>query len=134
LSSSQEIASSFASTEYFRPQNEVPPFNYLRRARLGLPPIVMLALALWRINGASFWRDEAATLSAVRRPLGVLFHVLGRTDVVHGCYYLLMWVVIRLFGSSELALRFPSALAITRPDGAGGSRTADLPPFPAGLT
>ncbi len=113
MSGSQEIASSFAPTEIFRTQNEVPRVNYLRRARVSLPPVVMLALALWRIGGASFWRDEAATLSAVRRPLGVLFHMLGRTDVVHGCYYLMTWVVIRIFGTSELALRFPSALAVT---------------------
>jgi mannosyltransferase len=113
LSSSQEIASSFASAANFRPQNEVPHVNYLRTARLGVPPVVMLILALWRISTASFWRDEAATLSAARRPLGVLFHMLARTDVVHSCYYLLMWVVIRIFGSSELAMRFPSALAVT---------------------
>jgi mannosyltransferase len=113
LSSSQEIASSFAPTEIFRPRNEVPRVSYLRRARLGVPPVVMLALALWRISGASFWRDEAATLSAVRRPLGVLFHMLARTDVVHGCYYLMMWVITRIFGTSELAVRLPSALAVT---------------------
>jgi mannosyltransferase len=37
--------------------------------------------------------------------------MLGSTDVVHGAYYLLLWVVIRLGGPGELATRLPSALA-----------------------
>jgi mannosyltransferase len=70
-------------------------------------------MALAGIDGASFWRDEAATLSAARRPLPVLWHMLGKTDVVHGMYYLLMWPVVRAVGSSELAVRLPSALAVS---------------------
>jgi len=81
-------------------------------ARLTVPPLVMFLTALWKINGPSFWRDEAATLSAVRRPLPQLWHFLARTDVVHGAYYLLMLPVTRILGTSELAVRLPSALAV----------------------
>lgn len=38
--------------------------------------------------------------------------MLGSTDVVHGAYYLLLWVVIRLGGPGEFAARLPSALAV----------------------
>jgi mannosyltransferase len=73
----------------------------------------MLGLALWSISGPSLWRDEASTLSAIRRPLPELWHMLGRTDAVHGLYYLLMWYEARLLGMSELGLRLPSAIAVT---------------------
>jgi mannosyltransferase len=93
----------------------------LRRARswlgrispVALPPVVMLGLALWSISGPSLWRDEASTLSAIRRPLPELWHMLGRTDAVHGLYYLLMWYVARLLGMSELGIRLPSAIAVS---------------------
>jgi mannosyltransferase len=73
---------------------------------------VTLAVTTAGIGGASFWRDEAATLSAAHRPLPGLAGLLGRMDAVHGAYYLLMWVVVRLAGSSEAAARMPSALAM----------------------
>ncbi len=38
--------------------------------------------------------------------------MLGRVDVVHGGYYTLIWAVTRLAGSSEFAVRFPSAVAM----------------------
>ncbi|HEY7144617.1 MAG TPA: hypothetical protein VH637_10240, partial [Streptosporangiaceae bacterium] len=35
-----------------------------------LPSLVMAAAGLWGIGGASYWRDEAATLTAVHRSFG----------------------------------------------------------------
>jgi hypothetical protein len=58
----------------------------LHYLRLAGPPVLMFLIGMWGISGASFWRDEAATLSATRRPLGSLWHMLSRTDVVHGIY------------------------------------------------
>jgi mannosyltransferase len=60
----------------------------------------------------SFWRDEAATQSATQRSFTDLIAMLGHVDAVHGCYYLLMWLVVRLAGHGELALRLPSAAAM----------------------
>ena len=74
--------------------------------------LITLAVTLCRIGGPSFWRDEGATLSAVHRSLPQLIRMLGRMDAVHGLYYLLMWLLVRLAGSSELALRLPSAVAM----------------------
>jgi mannosyltransferase len=74
--------------------------------------LITLSVTLWRIGGPSFWRDEGATLSAVHRSLPELIRMLGRMDAVHGTYYLLMWLLVRLAGSGELALRLPSALSM----------------------
>ena len=85
---------------------------FVRLIRLVLPSLVMLVVGLWRISGPSFWRDEAATMSAIRRPLPVLWQMLGTTDVVHSTYYLLMWPLVRMLGTSELGARLPSVVAV----------------------
>src|SRR5689334_22270165 len=91
-----------------------------RRARLAggaawmplIPALVTLAVALYQIQRPSLWRDEGATLAAVHRSLPQLLRMLGHTDVVHGAYYVLMWFETRAFGTSVLALRFPSAVGM----------------------
>lgn len=83
----------------------------VRMAQIFLPAGCMLFLAMWKISGPSYWRDEAATLSAVRRPFPVMLHMLGKTDVVHSVYYLLMWPLVHLLGPGEVVVRMPSALA-----------------------
>jgi mannosyltransferase len=80
-------------------------------ARLA-PPAVALLTSLWGITNPSFWRDEAATIAAIRRPLGDLITMLGNVDAVHGAYYLMMWPIERVLGPGELVLRLPSAIAV----------------------
>jgi len=77
-----------------------------------LPPAAMLVIGLWRITGASYWRDEAATMSAVQRPFAELIRMLGHVDAVHGTYYVIIWVLVRAGGPGELVTRLPSALAM----------------------
>jgi mannosyltransferase len=77
-----------------------------------VPPVITLAVTMWRISGPSYWRDESATLVAVGRPVGNLIRLLGHVDAVHGAYYLIMWPLIRLAGTGELVTRLPSALAM----------------------
>ena len=77
-----------------------------------VPPALMLAMALWRITGPSYWRDEAATMTAVQRPFGALLRMMGHVDAVHGVYYLLIWAAVRAGGPGELVTRLPSALAM----------------------
>ena len=78
-----------------------------------LPAAVTLLAGLYRISGPSFSKDETATLAAVHRSFPQLIRLLGNVDVVHGAYYVLIWVVVRAFGgSSELIVRLPSALAM----------------------
>ncbi|BDZ45801.1 glycosyltransferase family 39 protein [Naasia aerilata] len=60
----------------------------------------------------SYWGDEAASVLSASRPLGSLLAELTRVDAVHGVYYLLLHGWVRLFGTSELATRAPSAIAV----------------------
>jgi mannosyltransferase len=76
------------------------------------PAVVTFAVMLIGITVPSYWRDEAATLAAVRRPFGDMIAMLGNVDAVHGAYYALAWVISRAFGDGELALRLPSAIAM----------------------
>jgi mannosyltransferase len=76
------------------------------------PALVTLLVGLYKITGPSFTRDESATLAAVHRSFPQLVRMLGHVDVVHGAYYALIWVVVRIGGSGELAVRLPSAIAM----------------------
>ena len=87
-----------------------------------LPGLVTLAVTLWRIGTPSFWRDEAATLTATRRSLPEMIRMFAHVDAVHGAYYLAAWPLAHLFGTSELAMRLPSAVAMA----AAASGTAVL--------
>ena len=80
--------------------------------------LLTLGVGLWGITGPSFTEDEDATLLAVHRTFPELVSMLGNVDVVHGAYYSLIWVVSHLFGTSELAVRFPSAVAMAVAAGA----------------
>jgi mannosyltransferase len=82
------------------------------RWMMALPPVVTFVIMVWGITGASYWRDEAATMSAAQRPLGNLLRTLGNIDAVHGAYYLLIWVMVQLGGTGELVTRLPSAVAM----------------------
>lgn len=77
-----------------------------------VPPAVTLAVVLCGIQRPSYWRDEAATLAAANRPFAALVAMLSNIDAVHGVYYVMMWIVVRLAGTGELATRLPSALAM----------------------
>jgi mannosyltransferase len=76
-----------------------------------LPPVIALAFAMLGITTPSYWRDEAATIAAVRRPFGDLITMLGNVDAVHSLYYMMMWPVEHLLGPGALPLRVPSAVA-----------------------
>ncbi|HUB38312.1 MAG TPA: glycosyltransferase family 39 protein [Streptosporangiaceae bacterium] len=77
-----------------------------------IPAVVTFEVTLFEITRPSFWQDEATTLADTERTLPQLFALLGRTDAVHGTYYVLMWFVIRVAGTGEFAVRFPSAVAM----------------------
>jgi mannosyltransferase len=76
------------------------------------PPLVTLVVMLWGLTGSSYWRDESATLAAVQRPFGQLLRMLGHVDAVHGAYYVIMWPLAKVAGTSEVVMRLPSAIAM----------------------
>ena len=59
----------------------------------------------------SFWGDEVATLRTLSISPTDLWSFLGGIDAVHGFYDFLLRPWAAVFGTSELSLRFPSALA-----------------------
>jgi mannosyltransferase len=77
-----------------------------------IPAVVTFGVMLYEIRRPSFWQDEASTLADTHRTLPQLFALLGHIDAVHGAYYVLMWFVIRVAGTGEFAVRFPSAVAM----------------------
>ncbi len=87
------------------------PYDHGPVWALLVPPLAALALALWGITTPSYWRDEAATISAVSRPFGDLISMLGNVDAVHAAYYMMMWPVAHALGTGEFVMRLPSALA-----------------------
>ncbi len=97
-----------------------------RRLELGSSRVALSAVRWQAVTGGlfaaavsaagswipSFWGDEGASVMSAERSWPQLFVLLGHVDAVHGSYYALLHVWIRLFGASELSARTPSALAV----------------------
>lgn len=62
------------------------------------------------LGGESLWYDEAFTAQLAKLPLNKLFTAVSG-DVHPPTFYLVEWLNIRIFGTSEWALRLPSAIA-----------------------
>ena len=77
-----------------------------------VPALVTLVILAWDLGTPSYWRDEAATLDAEARSVSALLRMLTHVDAVHAGYYLLMWPIVHTFGTAEVVLRLPSALAM----------------------
>ena len=76
-----------------------------------IPGILGLITGVYHLGVPPLWRDEAATKAIASRSVGQILATMPHDDVVHGAYYLVVHVFIRLFGSSNGALRLPSAIA-----------------------
>src|SRR5262249_20672485 len=72
--------------------------------------VVAAILRIVFLDSKSFWFDEGATAQRAVLPLVALLKVIasGRTNM--SFYYLLLHGWVSLAGSSEFALRLPSAL------------------------
>ncbi|CAN5275712.1 glycosyltransferase family 39 protein [soil metagenome] len=68
-------------------------------------------LSLVGAGTPSYWGDEAASVMSALRPLPSLVGELSRIDAVHGLYYLFLHFWVGLVGTSEFAVRAPSAVA-----------------------
>jgi mannosyltransferase len=68
------------------------------------------ALRLPTLGSQSLWLDEVLTGNLARGSLGDLFHVVAQQEANPPLFYLGEWLWTRLAGTSELALRLPSAL------------------------
>ena len=68
------------------------------------------ALRLPTLGSQSLWLDEVLTGNLARGGLGDLFHVVAQQEANPPLFYLFEWVWTRVAGTSEFALRLPSAL------------------------
>jgi len=76
---------------------------------LGALGAIVVAIGSWI---PSKWNDEAATQTAALRSLPHLWQMIQNIDAVHATYYFLMHFWLLAFGTSNIALRAPSMIAV----------------------
>jgi mannosyltransferase len=84
----------------------------------GLPVAAATLLATYVGVGRQMWIDEYVTAHATRLAWDDFTRLLGNQDFVHGLYYVAMRVWAEVFGTSPLALRFPSMIGMAVAAGA----------------
>jgi len=103
-------------TAQSRTRGGSPSLSTRIQSHPALAPVLVgllgLTISLIGIGIPSLWYDEAATVTAVMRDWPELWRMLGNVDAVHGAYYVVMHVLVDLFGYSPLLLRVPSAIAV----------------------
>jgi mannosyltransferase len=77
-----------------------------------LPTFLALVLGLLGISNQSIWMDEAATLTIATRSTTDMLRMFAHDEVLQAPYYMFMHVWTWVAGSSEMALRLPSALGV----------------------
>jgi Dolichyl-phosphate-mannose-protein mannosyltransferase len=85
----------------------------LSAAAVAIPTILAAALCLYEITGPSLGFDEAASVTIAAQHGGALWSAIAHDGGNMSGYYVLLHVLIGLFGNSTLVIRLPSALAIT---------------------
>ena len=88
------------------------PDRALRQLAWLVPTLVMTAVGLYRVDRPSLWADELATWGIVTLPAPDLWRLLPQSDAALGPYYVLLRGWTSLTGTSDLALRLPSVLAM----------------------
>jgi mannosyltransferase len=86
-----------------------PQTRRITAAALGVLGFLVAFAGSWI---PSYWGDEAASVLSAQRSLPSLFRMLGNVDAVHGTYYVFLHFWVGAFGTSPLATRLPSALAV----------------------
>ncbi|ADD44808.1 glycosyltransferase family 39 protein [Stackebrandtia nassauensis] len=77
-----------------------------------LPFLAMLAIGGLGMWLPGLWADELATWGAIEESWSQLWALLSNTDAVNGGYYVVMKLWATVFGTSEVALRLPSLVAM----------------------
>jgi mannosyltransferase len=81
------------------------------RAAIVAPALVAAGLCLLQINGRSLGFDEGATVAIASQHGSALWAAIAHDGGNMSGYYLLLHVVIGVFGDGLLAIRLPSAVA-----------------------
>ncbi|HZR01273.1 MAG TPA: glycosyltransferase family 39 protein [Chloroflexota bacterium] len=82
-------------------------------AAIGALVLGAWAVRTYHLGAQSLWLDEGYTYDVARRGVRGMFVLLAGEDRHPPLHYVLVWAVMHLAGTSEYALRLPSALAGT---------------------
>jgi hypothetical protein len=99
-----------ATVTFEAPASSVPAPPRWRAPAL-LAALVAAGVGLRLLADRSLWLDEATTWYQSQLPFDVLLHDLRTTDVHPPGHHALVWLSVRAFGDSEVALRLPSMIA-----------------------
>lgn len=91
----------------------VRPTSISPRLALGLLVLLAAALRFPTLGSQSLWFDEAATWELTQLPFGEMLSALPDRESNPPLFYVLEWLLVRVFGDGEAALRLLSALAGT---------------------
>jgi hypothetical protein len=79
-----------------------------RRAFLFVGGVALLALTLRLLVARGIWVDEAITVHQAQLPFADMLDSVRNGDVHPPLHLIILWPVIRVFGTGELAVRLPS--------------------------
>ena len=80
-------------------------------AAVAVPTALALFLCFYEISSRSLWLDEAASVAIASQHGHALGSAIAHDGGNMSAYYLLLHVVIGVFGKGALAIRFTAALA-----------------------
>jgi hypothetical protein len=87
------------------------PRRWLPAAAVALGGLCLAALTIRLTVPRGLWVDEAISVRQAQLPFGEMISDIRVTDVHPPLHHALLWGTVRLFGTSELAVRIPSLLA-----------------------
>ena len=90
------------------------PAVVVRRSMQALWAMVGLCVVATGVRLATsrgLWVDEAISVDQAQMPFGQMLADMRTTDVHPPLHHAVLWVTVRLFGTSEVAVRLPSLLA-----------------------
>ncbi len=81
------------------------------RAAVAMVTLCALACGVRLATSRGLWVDEAISVEQAQLPFGEMLADMRYTDVHPPFHHALLWVTVRVFGTSELAVRLPSLIA-----------------------
>ena len=81
------------------------------RPLLASVALCVAAAVIRMATSRGLWVDEAISVRQAQLPLGTMLADVRDTDVHPPLHHGLLWVTVRLFGTSEFAVRLPSLIA-----------------------
>ena len=82
-----------------------------RRDLLVVAAMTAIAGAVRMVSTRGLWVDEAITVAQARLPFGTMLDELQATDVHPPLHHAMVWVLVRVAGTSEAVVRSPSIAA-----------------------